>query len=246
MMMKAVFVTDIHGDEKSLTKTLEIGKNKDVRAVFIGGDIGPFLDPFGDTGQSIIHNQRDFLENVFIPKIREFVEKTKKDVFVIMGNDDFEVNIDLLKKAEKEGILKLVHMKKAKLDNTHVIGYSYINPIPSMMQDWEKSEKHIERDLKKIAKGIEHENTIWLFNAVPFDTNLDIVRSGTHVGSKSIKRFIGETQPRVTLHGHIHESPEMSGNFYEKIGRTISINPGNKYIAIFDIDNPQEMEFVRI
>jgi uncharacterized protein len=30
----------------------------------------------------------------------------------------------------------------------------------------------------------------------------------------------------LTLHGHIHESPELSGSYFDRIGETVSINPG--------------------
>lgn len=41
------------------------------------------------------------------------------------------------------------------------------------------------------------------------------------------------------MHGHIHESPRMSGKWYEEIGETLSINPGQSnefHAVIIDID----------
>jgi Icc-related predicted phosphoesterase len=55
---------------------------------------------------------------------------------------------------------------------------------------------------------------------------LDLIQGGKSAGSRSIKNFIEENQPLLTLHGHIHESPELSGAYFNRIGETLSINPG--------------------
>ncbi len=41
-----------------------------------------------------------------------------------------------------------------------------------------------------------------------------------------MRRWIEERQPLLTLHGHIHESPVLSGHWAERIGNTICVNPG--------------------
>ena len=66
-------------------------------------------------------------------------------------------------------------------------------------------------------------------HAPPFNTKLDIISSGIHVGSKAIRNFIEKEQPYLTLHGHIHESPKMSGSYVDNIGKTICINLGSSY-----------------
>jgi hypothetical protein len=40
----------------------------------------------------------------------------------------------------------------------------------------------------------------------PFETRLDLIQGGTSAGSRSIKEFIQNNQPLLTLQGHIHES----------------------------------------
>ena len=42
-----------------------------------------------------------------------------------------------------------------------------------------------------------------------------------HVGSIAVRRFIESRQPRVTLHGHVHESARITGAWSDRIGRTI-------------------------
>jgi Icc-related predicted phosphoesterase len=44
------------------------------------------------------------------------------------------------------------------------------------------------------------------------------------VGSTAVRDFIERHQPRLTLHGHIHESPGAV-----TLGQTLAINPGSEY-----------------
>jgi Icc-related predicted phosphoesterase len=60
----------------------------------------------------------------------------------------------------------------------------------------------------------------------PFGTKLDLIQGAKPAGSCSIKVFIEEHQPLLTLHGHIHEAPALSGTYFDRIGETLSINPG--------------------
>ena len=53
--------------------------------------------------------------------------------------------------------------------------------------------------------------------------------------------FIEEHQPPLTLHGHIHESPNVSGSYTDRIGRTLCVNPGQSveclHAVLFDTNN---------
>src|SRR5512133_563941 len=45
-----------------------------------------------------------------------------------------------------------------------------------------------------------------------------------HVGSIAVRRFIETRQPQVTLHGHIHESARLTGDWRQQIGRTWALS----------------------
>jgi Icc-related predicted phosphoesterase len=85
-------------------------------------------------------------------------------------------------------------------------------------------------------------NTICIFHCPPFGTGLDTLHDGKPIGSRSITNYIMEQKPGVSLHGHIHESPYMSGKFRVKLGETLSINPGYHFKELhavtFDSDDP--------
>lgn len=85
-------------------------------------------------------------------------------------------------------------------------------------------------------------HTIGLFHSPPFHSGLDTLHNGHPIGSRAIREFIMKRQPLVTLHGHIHESPYMSGIFHARIGRTLCVNAGHGHkrlhAASFDPENP--------
>ncbi|MDX9695960.1 MAG: metallophosphoesterase [Bacteroidales bacterium] len=89
----------------------------------------------------------------------------------------------------------------------------------------------IQKDIEELTKGFLPEKSIFLFHSPPYQTNLDRaaldgktfdhVPLDVNVGSIAIRRFIENKQPLLTLHGHIHESSEITGHWSDKIGNTI-------------------------
>jgi len=103
----------------------------------------------------------------------------------------------------------------------------------------EVNKKHlqyetIQKDLEKLTSEDDLSNSIFLFHTPPYKTNLDRanldgkffegVPLDVHVGSIAVERFINEKQPLLTLHGHIHESTAITGEWKEKMGKTIAMN----------------------
>jgi len=89
-----------------------------------------------------------------------------------------------------------------------------------------RGRETIEEDLDRLSRPLHPERTIYIMHSPPFGTRLDLIRGGKSAGSRSIKTLIEKNQPLSTLHGHIHESPELSGTYVDWIGKTLSINPG--------------------
>jgi Icc-related predicted phosphoesterase len=238
----AVYSTDMHGEIRAYEHLLEIAAGKNVKAVIIGGDISPFLSAVGD----IAIYQREFIQHYLLPRIRSFHAKTKKDIYMMMGNDDLRINMDILEKAEKSGLFRLMNQKILKIGNKFITGYSFVNETPFLMKDWEKPEDKMKKDLDKLAKKSDPKKTIYVMHAPPYGSSLDVIFSGSHVGSSAITDFIQEKKPYLTLHGHIHESPQMSGFWKENIGNTVSVNPGNQNILVFDVDDLKNMELLAV
>lgn len=67
---------------------------------------------------------------------------------------------------------------------------------------------------------------VCVFHGPPHGTALDQIAGGAHVGSPSARRLLERLKPALSLHGHIHESPSVSGRYADRIGPTLCVNPG--------------------
>jgi len=89
----------------------------------------------------------------------------------------------------------------------------------------------IKKDLDALIGQDSSEQAICLFHSPPYKCNLDraaldqkmidYVPLDVHIGSIAIRQFIETQQPLLTLHGHVHESATITGQWKDKIGRTV-------------------------
>ena len=109
----------------------------------------------------------------------------------------------------------------------------------------------IERDETLVAEFTELErrwpkdgsHTICMFHGPPHGTACDQLHGRVHVGSRETRRFLERHSPPLSLHGHIHEAPMVTGQFWDRIGSTVCVNPGqnpNKPLAAvtFSMNDP--------
>jgi Icc-related predicted phosphoesterase len=226
-MVRFLYVTDLHGMVDVYEKAFELAAEKDVDFLVFGGDITSGATP---------KCQKFFLEFYLIRRLKEFRKKTGKPVFIMMGNDDFALNFPILRKGSRDKMVKTLNRSFYRLSGFTVAGYPYVNPTPFLLKDWEKPESEITKDMEKLAKNIGPGKTVYVFHAPPYGTKLDVLHSGEHKGSEAIRKFIEKAQPLLTLHGHIHESPRVSGAIKQKIGKTLCVNPGNGKIISVDME----------
>ncbi len=107
--------------------------------------------------------------------------------------------------------------------------------------DFKKDEiefSTIKKDLENLTKNDNLSKAIFLFHSPPYNTfldraaldgqKIDHVPLDVHVGSIAIERFLKTKQPLLSLHGHVHESSQITGKWLQKIGKTIAINGAHK------------------
>jgi len=99
-----------------------------------------------------------------------------------------------------------------------------------------RQRETIEEDLDRFPEPTDRRRTIYVMHSPPFETKPDQIVGRRFTGSRSIRRFIENTEPLLTLHGHIHEAPEISGSYLDRIGKTLCVNPGQS------IDNPKQFK----
>ncbi len=109
----------------------------------------------------------------------------------------------------------------------------------------------IAADLQRLTGDHDLANAVCLFHSPPYGTDLDRaaldgksvdhVPLDVHVGSIAIQRFIEDRQPLLTLHGHIHEAPRLTGRWRQKIGRTHAFTAAHDgpelALVRFDLDD---------
>ncbi len=216
LIMKIVFITDIHGYWDNLELISSRLINYDL--VVLGGDITTF-----GTG-----SDADFAVKTIL--------KHNQNIIAIPGNCDgglvqkllAEKGIDFnFKKIERFGI------------SFYGIGGSLITPSAT---PYEYSEEYLEEKLndKSYAELSVSSSLILVSHQPPFLTLNDKLTNGVHVGSKMIRNLITKTKPLICLTGHIHE-----GIGIDKIENTSIVNPGalcdGKYAEIY-LDDKQISE----
>ena len=112
----------------------------------------------------------------------------------------------------------------------------------------------IQKDLDSLVGDDPLDHAICLFHTPPYDTALDRaaldgrmyehVPLDLHVGSIAVSRFIEQRQPLLTLHGHVHESTRLTGEWKIRIGKTCCINGAHDgpelALVRFDLESPWE------
>jgi Icc-related predicted phosphoesterase len=76
------------------------------------------------------------------------------------------------------------------------------------------------------ARALDWQRAVVVCHAPPQGTGLGNISAEMDVGSAAVRAWIERYQPLLTLHGHIHESPRITGIDTVKIGRTTVHQPG--------------------
>jgi Icc-related predicted phosphoesterase len=114
--------------------------------------------------------------------------------------------------------------------------------------DIDPSDGTMEDGLKDLTDHLQSSSLyerpfVFVAHSPPLDTALDIIPGGQNVGSLAVRRFIerwGPTgRPLISLHGHIHESPFISGKVYDRIADVPCFNLGQRFgelrALVFDL-----------
>lgn len=173
--------------------------------------------------------------------IRELFKHTSKfsiPILSVPGNCDPKETPEVL---EELGVS--LHKKCVKIGEITFIGLGGSNVTP-FNTPLEYTETEIQEELNSLSSLTEND-FILVTHVPPFGTQADLLPNGTHVGSKSVKKFIEKMQPLLNLCGHVHEARSVS-----QVGRTIIVNPGplsQGYAAEFLTDGKEaRVELIKV
>ena len=244
--MKILFVTDLHENEAKFRRVFEAARKYEVAAAINGGDmltldgdlhgsqrefINGFLAPYFAEYEKAGIYHLGFLGNDDL-KIHDgaFDKVCRKYKHVVdLSQRRFELNgfefIGMNWVADYPFRLK----DRCRRDAS---GYVFQEQFGSgllstpegfrELEDWPTYAGKLptlEDELAALPKPNDPGRSVYVIHMPPSGLGLDVISSGEKVGSPAVSRFIERTGPLLTLHGHIHESPSMSGLWRGKIGK---------------------------
>lgn len=214
--MKILAVSDIHGNRTRCRRLYEKFKSNKFDVVIIAGDLTQFQGI--DVATEIV----------------SIITRLGKKGFFIPGNCDPPqlLHVDTL-----VGSMN-IHGKKIEIKefnlSIEIIGFggSLLTPFTTWI---EFPEEEFEKKLP-----IPEKKFILVSHNPPYNTKIDKIWRGSHVGSRILREYIIKYQPLVTVSGHIHESRGI-----DNIGGTVIVNPGplqNGFYAIITIDSNYDVD----
>jgi Icc-related predicted phosphoesterase len=196
MALRIIAFTDIHGAYGKVEEML-VGETR-FDAVIVGGDLTTMGTPDEAEGA-----------------LRRFGQHGAP-LLVVAGNMDPPGLEDVFTKHNVS-----INGKGVTIHDVGIFGVSGA-PFSQLHTPNEISEKAIQELAERGWNQVKLVRwKIFVPHAPPFDTKVDLVYSGRHVGSTAVRRFIEQYQPDLALCGHIHEARGE-----DRIGRTRVFNCG--------------------
>lgn len=222
-MTKKIFtIGDIQGEVPIAESFSFLLQKENPDLLLINGDISDFtsFDPLG-----------------LAEKVLDNLEMGNVKIYAVPGNHDSKKIRDAISIYGMN-----IHERYKVYNNTAIIGFGGAQtPFDTPFEPSEEDmEENIVRDYNEVKDRDDVEEVIFLCHDPPYNTKLDEVENGDHVGSKKLRELIEKLKPDVVICGHIHESPGI-----DKIEDTTIINPGpffRRNYGIIEINDDGNIE----
>ena len=251
--MKILYVTDLHGNLAKYRQVLKIAKKNKVKAVVNGGDMLCLEDDLHESQREFIEG---FLDGYFAEHEKAGIyhlgylgndDLKIHDTCFDKVCAKYPHAVNLAQKRLPLGPYEFIGMNwvvdypfqlkdRCRKDTKDYVfqsqfGRGLLSTEKGFeeLPDWfavASTLPTIEEELKSLPKAKNPSKTIYVIHMPPARIELDVCQDGREVGSHAVYRFIEKTQPLLSLHGHIHESPSRSGIWNATIGKTVCVQPG--------------------
>lgn len=247
-----VYVTDLHGSRWRYERALALAEETGARLVVNGGDMLPhgrlheeqarfireFLDPYFAACQA------KGLRYLYIPGNDDL---GAHDALLAETAGRYPLVSSIARKAADVGPYDFIGLDlvsdfpfrlkdRARMDSRDAsLPPQSGGGILSTPGGWEeipdwpayvRTLATIGEELSSLPAPRDPSRAVYVLHGPPAGLGLDVTRGGLAVGSREIRRFIETAQPLLSLHGHIHESPEESDTWMARVGRTVCVQPG--------------------
>ena len=251
--MKILYVTDLHGRRDAYEIALDRALKSRVEAIVNGGDLYPLgSDLFAVQREFLKNYLPEYLERcrksglAFLATLGNMDLKGHDALFQrVMGEHphahsllesgttlDGYTFIGSAMTTDGPFSLKDRCLRDTRETNAHpargpalVSDSRGIHPVA----DWPRRADglpSLEEHLAALPAAGEPDKTVYVLHQPPYGVGQGIIASGTDVGSRAVANFLAAHPARLSLHGHIHESPFAGGRWRSRIGGTACVQPG--------------------
>lgn len=271
-MPRIVYASDLHASIPHYEALFETALQVEADAVILGGD----LLPDDLSGAHLANTQISWVEQALAPVLVRYRGRGGHRVIAIGGNHDTVLGMEALARTAIVEVIhgravELGHWNFVGCSHTPPTPFIVKDferrddpgspPEPQPRRAWvsgpdgmvaTEPEDHFQKlptiteELNRLpfAEG----RTAVVAHCPPWETPLDRMYGPRHIGSRAMRRFIEERQPLLTLHGHIHESPQLTGEYSATLGGTLMLNAGQAgrslHLLTIELGRPSEKPFV--
>lgn len=254
--MKILYVTDLHGDKNKYRKSLDIAVEKNIGVIVNGGDMLPKLGE-RHLEQPIFINEflRDYFSELERHGITYLAMLGNDDLLSVDGLFDtvcgeYENVHNIAGKKVRIGGYEFIGMnhildhpfgcKDRVVTETHYIPQRQLSPVAGISNEYgydriynwleySRTELPYMCDiLNDLPEPENPQQTVYVMHMPPAGLRLgQLLYQDLDIGSVDIYEFLKERQPLLSLHGHIHESPDtQKGRWINQIRSTACIQTG--------------------
>jgi Icc-related predicted phosphoesterase len=246
------FTSDLHGQLALYEQIVALTAARLPAALLLGGDLAPHASGEEGIARQRVFLEGFLIE--FARRVRDASPATR--LLLLMGNDDWAANADVLEREDEglwtllhERIVRVGPVSVAGCSWVPITPFAMKDwerwddgseETPARLEGWvsrggglrpfrfdpASRAPTITDALDTLALAGPARETIFVLHSPPRDTSCDMIGSRAHVGSRAIRNFLLRHAPPLTLSGHIHESPRISGSWRDRVGSTIVVNPG--------------------
>lgn len=263
--MKILYVTDLHGDKKKYRKILDVAIEKEIKVIVNGGDMLPKqCDRHSEQSFFINGFLDEYFEELKKQDITYLAMLGNDDLLAadeMFDNlcDRFENVCNIAGRKFSVNGYEFIGMnyildhpfgcKDRVVTETHYIPQRQLSPVAGISNavDYDRIYNWLEYSrtelphmcdvLKKLPLPDDRQKAVYVMHMPPAGLRLGQLRyQDLDIGSVDIYEFLKEKQSLLSLHGHIHESPDTEkGKWINQIHQTTCIQTGqtelnDKYI----------------
>ena len=278
--MRFIYTSDIHGDQRKYQKLIDLCEELKIDKIVVGGDLfAKYAKLRIPVQKDFINGYLKEYYKKLLDKGITYIGIVGNDDLIIPCESYYEMIKDFpniidvdCKKYDLDGIsfIGSSYVLDAPFKRKDHIAIEDGQEMPPQksnviyvdkcqkeisVEEWKEYRKkyvpRMEDILDNLPKPSEGNKAIYILHDPPANVKLDYCKDGAKPGSKAIYNFLKKSNAYMSLHGHIHESFDLSGIWKSMIGKTISIQAGQSELdenyfvyVIIDTDKNTAERFV--